>query len=322
MKIDVLGLGAIAMDIVLQCEDLPREDGFAFVHGERSVPGGSGANVLVTLANMGAHCAILAKVGDDTYGSILRKDLFESEISTQYLLTKQGGTTLHTFITIARNGTKAIFVNLGDSFLSLSEDEVNSGMLEGIKVFYTDMVAGRPSIKLARLCKEKGIRVIFNLECSPSFMELCHVSRGELEEMISLCDLFCSSRDGLLEFSATADGMEAGLSIYKKFRPEIGVVVTLGDKGAVWINQEEPLSIPAFHIKPLDTTGAGDAFAGGLIYSYFLNDYDRKTSMEFASACAAIKCTQPGPRLKANEADVRRFLGDHQNKYGLKKQGG
>lgn len=316
MKVDVLGLGAVAMDIVLQCEDLPREDGFAFVHEERLVPGGSCANVLVTLANMGSRCAILAKVGDDAYGSILRKDLHTSEVSTHYLLTKKGGTTLHTFITVAHNGSKAIFANLGNSFLSLSENEVNQEMLDGVKIFYTDMFAGRPALKLARLCREKGIPVFFNLECTPSFMELCHVSREELEEMISLCNLFCSSREGLLELSTMADGLEAGLTVYKKFHPEMGVVATLGEKGASWISKEETLFAPACQVKAVDTTGAGDAFAGGLIYSYFIRGCDRKTSIDFASACAAIKCMQPGPRLKANEADIKRFLDHYQKESG------
>jgi sugar/nucleoside kinase (ribokinase family) len=308
-----LGLGAVAMDIVLQCEDLPREDGFAFVHQEKLMPGGSCANVLVTLANMGARCGILAKVGDDPYGNTLSKDLKGAGISTQYLLTKEGGVTLHTFIAVARNGSKAILVNLGDSFLSLSDDEVNPEMLEGVKVFYTDMFAGRAALKLARLCGEKGIKVFFNLQCSPSFLELCRVSRKELEEMISICDLFYSGREGLLELSATGDGMEAGLAVYKKYHPEMGVVATLGDKGATWINHQGTLFVPAFHVTASDTTGAGDAFAGGLIYSFFIRGRDRKTSIEFSSACAAIKCMQPGPRLKASEMDVRRFLDRHQN---------
>ena len=194
-------------------------------------------------------------------------------------------------------------------------------MLKSVRIFYTDMFAGRPALKLARLCREKGIPVFFNLECTPSFMELCRVSRGELEEMISLCDLFCSSREGLLELSAKADGMEAGLAVYKKYLPEAGVIATLGDKGAIWINKEETLVAPAFRVKVSDTTGAGDAFAGGLIYSHFIRGCDMKPSIEFASACAAIKCMQPGPRLKANEADVRRFLEHHQNESILENQG-
>lgn len=319
MKLDVLGLGAVAMDIVLICEDLPREDGFSFIHEEKLMPGGSGANVLVTLANMGARCAILAKIGDDPYGNILRKDLFESKVSTHYLLTKKGGNTLHTFITLAPNGSKAIYVNLGDSFLSLSEEEIHLEMLQDVKVFYTDMIVGRPALKLTRWCRERGIPVFFNLECTPSFMGLCGVCRKDLEEMISLCSLFCTSREGLLELCAAKDDIEAGLAIYKKFHPEMGVVVTLGERGAVWINHEKPLLTPAFPIKPIDTTGAGDAFAGGLIYAYLLKGWERERSIEFANACAAIKCTQPGPRLKVKEVEIKQFLDRHQTPLGLKK---
>ena len=64
MTVDVLGMGAVAMDLVLRCEDLPGEDGFAFVHEERWMPGGSCSNVLVTLASFGARCAVAAQIGD------------------------------------------------------------------------------------------------------------------------------------------------------------------------------------------------------------------------------------------------------------------
>ena len=103
MIVDVLGMGAVAMDLILRCEDLPGDDGFAFVHKEEWLPGGSCSNVLVTLACMGARCAAAAQVGDDSYGDAVRSDLLRHGISTEHLLTRNGSTTLHTFVAVARN---------------------------------------------------------------------------------------------------------------------------------------------------------------------------------------------------------------------------
>ena len=234
MIVDVLGMGAVAMDLVLRCQDLPGEDGFAFVHKEEWLPGGSCSNVLVTLASMGACCAVAAQVGNDSYGDAVRADLSRHRISTEHLLTMEGGTTLHTFVAVALNGARAIFANLGDAFLDLSDSQVAREMLDETRVFYTDMFAAKAALKLARLCREMDIPVVFNLECSPSFMESCRVSRAELEEMLSLCHLFCAGREGLKGLTPFEDEREAAAFLRDKYAPPGGVVATLGEKGAFW----------------------------------------------------------------------------------------
>ncbi|MCG2778030.1 MAG: carbohydrate kinase family protein [Desulfobacterales bacterium] len=311
MNIDVVGLGFAAMDIVLRCEELPREDGFAFVQEENLMPGGSCANALVTLANLGTFTALMAKMGYDHYGQAFVKDLKASGVSTRYLQFKENGTSLHNFITVTKTGSKAIFSHLGDSLLDLSEEDVDPNILTGVKVFYTELVPGNASLKLARFCKEEHIPIVFNLQVGPAFMELCHVSRAQLDEMLSLCDLFLGYEEGILELAETKDSMVAISSLYEKYRPEMGLIVTLGQRGSVWHNSKKTISVPAYGIEAVDTTGAGDAFSGGLIHSYFIKENELEAAIRFASACAAIKCTQHGPRLKASEEDILDFIRLH-----------
>jgi sugar/nucleoside kinase (ribokinase family) len=313
MAVDVLGMGAVAMDLVLRCENLPGEDGFAFVREEVWLPGGSCSNVLVTLTSMGASCAVSAQIGDDPYGDGVRADLDRAGVSTQYLLTKRGGTSLHTLVAVDSRGSRSIFASLGDSFLGLLESQVGAEMLDGVKVFYTDMFAAKPALKLARLCREMGIPAVFNLECSPAFMESCKVGREELEEMMSLCHIFCAGREGLKGLTPITDERQAALYLNEKYAPEGGVIATLGEGGAFWAGKGEPVSIPTFTVPAVDTTGAGDAFAGGLIYARLLRQRDMGTSLAFANACGAIKCQQPGPRFTANEKEVEEFMEGHKN---------
>ena len=315
MAVDVLGMGAVAMDLVLRCEDLPGEDGFAFVREEAWLPGGSCSNVLVTLTSMGVPCAVSAQIGDDPYGDGVRADLDRAGVSTQYLFTKRGGTSLHTLVAVDSRGSRSIFANLGDAFLGLSESQVDVEMLEGVKVFYTDMFAAKPALKLAMFCREMGIPTVFNLEVSPTFMESCKVGREELEEMMSLCHLLCVGREGLRGLTPAPHEKEAALYLNEKYAPEGGVIVTLGGKGAFWAGKGETISIPAFTVPAVDTTGAGDAFAGGLIYARLLRQRDMGRSLAFASACGAIKCQQPGPRFKANEKEVEEFMEGRGNEH-------
>ena len=64
----VLSLGAVAMDVVMECSALPEEDGFALVWKEYTVPGGSASNVSVALQRMGAEAYQTGKIGDDKFG--------------------------------------------------------------------------------------------------------------------------------------------------------------------------------------------------------------------------------------------------------------
>lgn len=305
----ILGLGAAAMDYVLRCDGLPLEDGFAFVREERLLPGGSCANVLVTAANLGTPTALVAKLGDDKYGEAFKFDLEGSLVSSEYLILAKGGTSLHTFITVDQTGAKAIFVHMGDS-LSLSPEEVHEGMLEGIQVFFTDMLPAKAALKLARLSLERGIRVVFHAEVAPSFMDLCGISATEREEMLSLAHMIIGSGHALAELQGRDDPVDAARGLMEKYKPALGVIATMGVKGASWITGEEDKIIwaPSFKVEAVDTTGAGDAFAGGLLHAFFFAGLDKRASMEFATAVAAIKCTQAGPRVKATESDVRSFM--------------
>jgi sugar/nucleoside kinase (ribokinase family) len=308
MSIDVLGLGAVAMDMVLTCDHLPNEDGYAVIQTETLMPGGSCANVLVTLSGLGAKPGLVSQLGNDTVGRKLLDDLQSSDVETRYVSIKNGGISMHTYVAVDRNGEKTIFCNMGDSLLTLSETDVHAAMLDGVKVFYTDMQPAAPALKLARLCREREIPVIYNLQVEPAFLNQCGITTPLIEEMLSLCSLLVTFKEGVIQQTGNGDLMTAAASLYDRYRPELGIIVTLGKGGAVWVDGNDGLSVPAFCVEARDTTGAGDAFIGGLIHAMFFEKCDQRTSITFATACAALKCLQPGPRVSVSKTGVWRFI--------------
>jgi len=310
----VLGLGAAAVDVVLECDDLPREDGFSRVRRERVVPGGSCANMLAGLARLGTPSALVAQMGDDDYGRVFLKDLEASGVSAAHVLLKPEGTSLHTFIAVAQNGARSILAHMGDSLLALSEDQVAESLLDGICVFYTDMLPSRPALKLARACALREVPVVFNLQVGPGFMALCGTLRKDIEEMISLSRVFVTFRGALEELAGTADPDEALDRLVSKHPLPDGALVTLGQDGARWIHAGGRLEQPTFSVEARDTTGAGDAFSAGLIQSFLVERTDRPEALAFASACAALKCTMPGPRFTGDRRQVAALL-PPQNAY-------
>ena len=304
----VLGLGTATMDVVLQCDSLPTADEFALIGSEQLLSGGSCANMLVTLARLGLNARQIAKIGDDRLGRAFRQDLMQDGVDDSLLITVPDGQTMHTYIFAAANGEHTILANMGDCIMNLRAEELTPEMLEGVDLFYTDMFPSQPAIALARVCRESSIPVIFCLQCPPEFMNKIGVSNEEIQEMLSLADLFIAGRSSYYGLTSIMDYEEAMTTLYQKYPSELGMICTAGDDGAVWLDRAGLTYTKPYDIVPVDTTGAGDSFLGGLIYSYFAGGQTKQKAMDFASATAAIKCTQLGPRIRADANMIHDFM--------------
>ena len=305
---NVLAMGTVAMDIVMECTALPHEDGFAYIQKETLMPGGSSANLLVALANLGVGAYQTGKIGDDEYGKQFRKTLVADGVDDTYLVTKPGGSSLHTYIMTVPNGQHSIFAALGDSVMNLEPQDLPDDILDHIDVFYTDMFSGRASLYLAKKARARNIPVIYNMQCIPSFMVTCGLKNEEIEEMMALASLFVSGRDGYHELTAENVYQKAMAAVYQKYHPPLGVICTAGSEGASWLDQNGMAAGSAFAVEAVDTTGAGDCFLAGLIYSYFCAEPKKVKAMTFACALAAMKCLQKGPRIRTGPNAVNQFI--------------
>ena len=308
MKIDVLGLGAVCMDIVLNCSHLPDEDGYAVINKESVVPGGSCANVITALSGLGMRAAFVACLGDDDYGRALMADFESRGVNTDYVFVKKHGISMHSYVAVSSSGSKTIFCNMGDSLLSLQEENVHGKMLANTGLFYTAIQPGAAALKLARLSRKKNIPVVCNLQVEPEFLDQCGVPGSWIHEMLTLSSLVITFKKGVQLYTGQKDVRCAANHFFSNYHPEIGLIVTLGKDGALWVNQDGVRHIPAFHVPVKDTTGAGDAFNAGFIRACFFDNADPESAMRFGAACAAVKCTQPGPRLNASRREILDFI--------------
>ncbi|MCR4962569.1 MAG: carbohydrate kinase family protein [Firmicutes bacterium] len=307
----VLGLGAAAMDTVIGCDRLPQEDSFQVIDREQLLPGGSCANMLAALAALGVRARLLAKIGDDERGRLFRSTLRQDGVEDGWLVEKPGGVTLHTYIWAAATGNHCIFVNLGDALMDLQPEEIDESILDGVDLFYSDFFPGKATLKIARMCKKKDIPVVLCMQCTPSFMRKAGNTDADLEASLALADLIVSGREPYEEYSGLADMQQALAAVYEEYRPRFGAVCTAGDCGAIWLQEGKTLHSPAFSIVPVDSTGAGDSFLGGLIYAFFHEGQSAQAALEFAAAVGAMKCLRFGPRIKAHADEVKRFMREH-----------
>ena len=300
----VLSLGAIAMDIVLNSHELPHDDGFGFITGENILPGGSASNVSVACASLGMDAFQTGQIGDDTFGDEFRRTLVADGVDDRYVVTKEGGTTLHTYIITAPGGKHCIFANLGDSVNDLAGSDLPQDIMDGMDIFYNDMFSPDAAQWLADRAREQGKPVIYNMQCVPSFMKVCGTTDEEIDRMMRTCTLFVSGSAGFEELTGETDPHKSVRLVQEKYNIEHGVILTAGEEGSYWYDGSSEYHAGVFQVDAVDTTGAGDCFIGGLLYAYFDKGMDKENALRFANATAAVKCTIAGPRSRASVQDV------------------
>lgn len=303
MGYDVWGLGTLAMDVLMKVDTLPKEDGFCMVLDNERQPGGSGTNVIVQLARLGAKCGYSGAVGDDGLGQEVIKSLEQEGINVQNMVVRKGGVTLHTDIVIDREGNKFIMLNMGDAFSSLKSEEGALNQICKSKVFYTDLLPPKAAVEVLKEAKKAGVTTVFNLQVGLGTMEGLGVSKDEILETLSYVDVFAPCREGLYALAGTED-LDKCRDYLRKYCNGL-LLFTLGSKGSVaYLKNEERCVVPCKEIKAVDTTGAGDSYIGSFIYSYCLKEKELEESMRFASACAAYTCTGMGARFSPKLEEI------------------
>jgi len=303
MGYDVWGLGTLAMDVLMKVDALPKEDGFCMVLDNERQPGGSGTNVIVQLARLGAKCGYSGAVGDDGLGQEVISSLEQENVNAENMVMKKGSITLHTDIVIDRNGSKFIMLNMGDAFGSLDAKEAALDQICKSKVFYTDLLPKNAALTALKEAKKAGVTTVFNLQVGLGTMEGLGVSKEEILESLAYVDIFAPCRQGLYAITGTED-LDKCRDYLRKYCSGL-LLFTLGDQGsAAYLGNEAKLTVPIKKVNTVDTTGAGDSYMGSFIYSYCLQGKELEDSMRFASVCAAHTCTGFGARFSPKLEEV------------------
>lgn len=303
MGYDVWGLGTLAMDVLMKVDALPKEDGFCMVLDNERQPGGSGTNVIVQLARLGAKCGYSGAVGDDGLGKEVISSLEQENVNAENMVMKKGSITLHTDIVIDRNGSKFIMLNMGDAFGSLDAKEAALDQICKSKVFYTDLLPKNAALTALKEAKKAGVTTVFNLQVGLGTMEGLGVSKEEILESLAYVDIFAPCREGLYAITGTED-LDKCRDYLRKYCSGL-LLFTLGDQGsAAYLGNEAKLTVPIKKVNTVDTTGAGDSYMGSFIYSYCLQGKELEDSMRFASVCAAHTCTGFGARFSPKLEEV------------------
>ena len=304
---EVCGLGTIAMDVLMQVDMLPQKDGFCMVKNTSYQPGGSGSNVIVQLARLGAECGYFAALSKDRYGLDILNNLKAEGVDTSCMEVFDKGVTLHTDIVIDQNGDKFIMLNMGDTFEKLEFDDMKKLYVEKAKVFYTDLCPGKPAMKAITAARNRGIETVFNMQVGLATMNGLGVSKEELLACIREVDVFAPCRQGVFDLTGT-ENLDECCGYLRNYTDAV-LLFTLGSGGSAAYDRDgTKYEVPCKKVNVIDTTGAGDSYMGGFIYSYCIKGKDLLSSMRFATSCAAHTCSGLGARFSPDLEMVGQYL--------------
>lgn len=284
--------------------DLERHKELQEALGELQVhpePGGSCANTLLGIAQLGGKTAYCGKVGEDEYGRIYSQKLEEAGVasylksgelltgSTVILVTPDASRTMNTYLGACQE------LEAGDLPL---EPLADSGKLY-ITGYLWDTPGQQAAARLAlRTAKEKGIPVAMSL--SDPFCVARHK-----EDFISILKNYVSevfaNREEALALT-DRDNTQQAMQVLREWCS--AAAITMGGHGALAAREGELVYLDPFPADPVDTTGAGDAFAAGFLYGEITGAPLLRCG-RLGSYFAAQVIQQIGPRL---EGDVRSQL--------------
>ncbi|GHH35566.1 ribokinase [Lentzea cavernae] len=271
----LLVLGSANADLVVEVGRRPA-GGETVLGGDTVVlPGGKGANTAVAAARVGASVALVGAVGGDGYGSLLRESLESSGVDTALVKTSSRPTGI-AYITVTPDGENSIVVSPGANF-DVSPSDVDGLSFEGAQVLTCSLeVPLETVVRAIGAASGAGVRTVLNL--SP-------VAELPAETLRQLTVLVVNEHEAAQLAPDWSDLLALG--------PD-SAIVTLGARGAAVVQRSGVVEVPAVEVaEVVDTTGAGDAFAGALSARLAEGD-DLVKAAKYAAKVAALSVTKAG----------------------------
>jgi len=299
-KFDVVTLGHALVDIRIVVEKFPGPDEESPVINQTWGAGGSAVNTAIGVRRLGMRSTIIAKIGFDTFGRIVVDELLAEGVDISGLRVSSTGRTGFSIVAIDRDGNIAIYGFKGVAE-DLSPEEVDREIIQKSRFLHIASLRLDTSIAAASIAKSAGVKVSWD----PGRV-LARKGLSELKEMISLTDIVLVNEHESKLITGEEDYRKAA-KIIRDHGASV-VAVKRGAKGVYVLGEGLEDEVPAMRVdRVVDTTGAGDAFAAGLITG-LLRGYSLRKAVLYANAVAAMKIAKLGSHEVPSHEEVVDFL--------------
>jgi fructokinase len=264
--------------------------------------GGAPANVAVVFARLGGKSAFIGKIGADCFGDFLVNELSLQGVDTSKIVRTEEANTALAFVSLTSSGEREFtFYRSPSADMLLSKDEINDKWFKKEDILHfcsVDLIEAPVKyahLKAIKAIKDVGGRVSFDVNARPLLWSSKKALVGTILEFIPYIDILKLSTDEF-ELIKNISGYNEEY-LLSKFSVASYIFITDGSKGAKIFHKGKESFISSYNVVTVDTTGAGDCFAGCALYylSYLDRDTDNIERLgKFACAGAALSTTKYG----------------------------
>jgi ribokinase len=282
-------LGIFVADIIFSGKKIPSVGETILGDSYNIGPGGKGCNQAIAIARLGGKVNFISKIGKDDYGQLALNTLNQNKIDTSTIIQSADYQTGVAGIMVdKKTGKNAINVITGAPS-SFTIDEVNQNIdkIQNSKIFLTQLEIPKDVILHSlKIAKENSVLTILNPAPASEIPK----------EFFNYIDYFTPNETEAefytgIKITNEKEAKEASVKLLNLGLKK--VVITLGEKGLFYSDGKEEVYLKATSVKAIDTTGAGDAFNGGLAFALSQNK-SIKDSLNLANQVAGLSTLKIG----------------------------
>ncbi|MGP3779474.1 ribokinase [Halanaerobium saccharolyticum] len=299
----ILVIGSMNMDLVVETERYP-EEGETLIGGKfEQIPGGKGANQALAAAKLGDQVEFIGACGDDSFAPKLKSSLKAGGAEIDNIFEIKGVSTGVAVITVDKKGNNRIIVSPGANY------ELDPEKIEKIKdkIAEAEIILLQLEIpvdtieKIVEIASKNKTKIILDPAPAQKLpadiltrVDYLLPNEGELDLLLAEA-----------ENKSRLEKIEALLKMGVK-----NIIVTEGEKGIYYYSQNKELHLETLKVKAVDTTAAGDVFAGAFAAS-LIAENNLKKALEFAVQAAAYSVTKRGAQSSIpDKKELNEFLAE------------
>jgi sugar/nucleoside kinase (ribokinase family) len=281
-KVDVVGVGLNATDTIIHVSEFPQCGSKVEYETEIVSPGGQVASTVVACQTWGLTTRYVGKLGDDAAARLHADEFLRTGVEGQ-LIYVPGAASARSLILVDAYGERTVLCRR-DQRVTLQPEELRREWIVNARALHVDGHDTAAATLAARWARDAGIPVIADLdETYPG-----------VDALIENVDYLIVSRDLPGRLTGEPSLPQALQQLERRYGCAL-TAATLGADGVLAWDGERLHHAPAYRVRAVDTTGAGDIFHAGFIYGS-LQGWTLQRQLDFSCAAAAMNCIAEGAR--------------------------
>ena len=305
MEKRILVVSSANMDFVMNMHSLPSAGQTVIDYGSyRFVPGGKGANSSVAFRRLGGDCVFCARLGNDANGEVLRNIYNKEGIDTRFVVADNEAPTGLAAIMVEQNGVNRIVVYPGAN-MRITPDDIDNAMTCYPDALFMQLeIDPEAIIYAANAAASRGI---------PIFIDAGPASKSFPLDRLPPLEVFSPNETETEIYTginpSTPDNcLRAAIALSKLVNAHY-YVIKLGGRGIYIYDGLYYHCLPAYDVKAVDSTAAGDAFTAAFTLEYLRSGGDLERAGKYGNAVGSLTVSRAGAYTSLPTADeVNKFI--------------